>query len=125
TGEYIGIVSHEVGKPLGSLRGVDFRRDDQGNVITSNGTMLGGEIVTYGSAVPTKTGGWLNTVNFKGFRLFTQVDFKAGHKLISNSNFNWYRHGLHKATLEGREGGVIYPSVTPTGEPNTTPVLPG
>lgn len=125
TGEFIGIVSHEVGKPLGSLRGVDFRRDDQGNVVTANGTMLGGEIVTYGSAVPTNTGGWLNTLNFKGFRLFTQVDFKAGHKLISNSNFNWYRHGLHKATLEGREGGVIYPSVTPEGEPNTTPVLPG
>jgi TonB-linked SusC/RagA family outer membrane protein len=125
TGEYIGIVSHEVGLPLGSVRGVDFRRDDQGNVVTSNGTMLGGEIVTYGSAVPTHTGGWLNTLNFKGFRLFTQVDFKAGHKLISNSNFNWYRHGLHKATLEGREGGVIYPSVTPEGEPNTTAVVPG
>jgi len=125
TGEYIGIVSHEVGKPLGSLRGVDFRRDDQGNVVTSNGTMLGGNIVTYGSAVPTHTGGWLNTLNFKGFRLFTQVDFKAGHKLISNSNFNWYRHGLHKATLDGREGGVVYPSVTPEGDPNTTAVVPG
>ncbi|MCJ8164052.1 SusC/RagA family TonB-linked outer membrane protein [Pontibacter sp. E15-1] len=125
TGEYIGIVSHEVGLPLGSLRGVDFRRDDQGRVITSDGRMLGGNIVTYGSAVPTHTGGWLNTVNFKGFRLFTQVDFKAGHKMISNSNFNWYRHGLHKATLDGREGGVIFPSVTPEGEPNTTAVLPG
>ncbi|PRY16367.1 TonB-linked SusC/RagA family outer membrane protein [Pontibacter ummariensis] len=125
TGEYIGIVSHEVGMPLGSLRGVDFRRDEQGRIVTSQGRMLGGEIVTYGSAVPTHTGGWLNTFNFKGFRLFAQVDFKAGHKLISNSNFNWYRHGLHKATLEGREGGVIFPSVTPEGEPNTTAVIPG
>ncbi|WP_161888897.1 SusC/RagA family TonB-linked outer membrane protein [Pontibacter russatus] len=125
TGEYTGIVSHEVGKPLGSLRGVDFRRDEQGRVVTSNGNMLGGDIVTYGSAIPTHTGGWLNTLNFKGFRFFTQVDFKAGHKLISNSNFNWYRHGLHKATLPGREGGVIYPSVTPEGDPNTTPVVPG
>ncbi|WP_237143961.1 SusC/RagA family TonB-linked outer membrane protein [Pontibacter pamirensis] len=125
TGEFIGIVSHEVGMPLGSVRGVDFRRDENGQIITSNGNMLGGDIVTYGSAIPTHTGGWLNTINFKGFRFFTQVDFKAGHKLISNSNFNWYRHGLHKATLDGREGGVIYPSVTPEGDPNTTAVLPG
>lgn len=124
TGEYVGIVSHEVGKPLGSLRGVDFRRDEQGRVVLSDGRMLGGDIITYGSAVPTHTGGWLNTINYKGFRLFTQVDFKAGHKLISNSNFNWYRHGLHKATLEGREGGVVYDGVTQEGAPNTTAVDP-
>ncbi|SDL93070.1 TonB-linked outer membrane protein, SusC/RagA family [Catalinimonas alkaloidigena] len=125
TGEFIGIVSHEVGKPLASLRGVDFRRDANGNVVTSDGRMLGGELVTYGSAIPTHIGGWLNTINFKGFRLFAQIDFKSGHKMLSNSNFNWYRHGLHKATLEGREGGVVFPSVTPEGEPNTTAVLPG
>ncbi|MHA6246773.1 SusC/RagA family TonB-linked outer membrane protein [Pontibacter sp. CAU 1760] len=126
TGEFIGIVSHEVGMPLGSLRGVDFRRNEAtGQVVTSNGNMLGGNIITYGSAIPTHTGGWLNTINFKGFRFFTQIDFKAGHKMISNSNFNWYRHGLHKETLYGREEGVIYPSVTPEGDPNTTAVLPG
>ncbi len=122
-GAFIGYVSHEVGKPLASLRGFDYRRDDQGRILTSNGRFSQGNLVTYGSAIPTHTGGWLNTVNYKGFRLFAQIDFKAGHKLISNSNFNWYRHGLHKASLVGREGGVVMEgAVNADGTPNATPV---
>ncbi|RDC62408.1 SusC/RagA family TonB-linked outer membrane protein [Adhaeribacter pallidiroseus] len=122
-GAFIGYVSHEVGKPLASLRGFDYKRDDQGRILTTNGRFAQGNLVTYGSAIPTHTGGWLNTVNFKGFRLFAQVDFKAGHKLISNSNFNWMRHGLHKASLIGREGGVVMEgAVNADGTPNATPV---
>jgi hypothetical protein len=122
SGEFIGTVSQEVGKPLASLRGFDYRRDAQGRIITSNGQFLQGGQVTFGSAVPTHTGGWINTLTFKGIRLFTQVDFKAGHKLISNSNFNFTRHGLHKMSLVGREGGVIMDAVNADGSPNTTPV---
>ncbi len=123
TGEFIGIVSEEVGKPMGSLRGVDYRRDDKtGQVITASGRFLAGNIITYGTAVPPQTGGWLNTVTFRGLRLFTQVDFKAGHKLMSNSNFNFMREGLHKGSLVGREGGVIFPGVNEDGTPNTTAV---
>lgn len=122
TGEFIGIVSHEVGQPLASLRGFDYRRDDQGRVVTSAGRFLQGNLRTFGSAVPTHTGGWLNTLTWKGLRLFTQVDFKAGHKLISNSNFNWYRHGLHKASLVGRQGGVVMDAANADGTPNTTAV---
>jgi TonB-linked SusC/RagA family outer membrane protein len=122
TGEFIGIVSHEVGQPLASLRGFDYRRDDQGRILTSAGRFLQGDLRTFGSAVPTHTGGWLNTLTYKGIRLFAQIDFKAGHKLISNSNFNWYRHGLHKASLVGREGGVVMDAVNADGTPNTTAV---
>ena len=122
-GAFIGYVSHEVGKPLASLRGFDFRRDDQGRILTTNGRFAQGNLVTYGSAIPTHTGGWLNTVTFKGIRLFTQVDFKSGHKLISNSNFNWMRHGLHKASLVGREGGVVMEgAVNADGSANTVAV---
>ncbi|HLL43050.1 MAG TPA: hypothetical protein VK369_07910, partial [Segetibacter sp.] len=78
--------------------------------------------VNYGSAVPPHTGGWLNTLTYKGIRIFTQIDFKAGHKLISNSNFNFMREGLHKGSLVGREGGVVFPGVNSDGAPNTTAV---
>src|SRR5690606_4515376 len=122
TGEYVGMVSHEVGQPMASLRGVDYLRNDQGEIITSNGLFLPGSIVTYGSAIPPHTGGWLNTFTYKGIRLFTQIDFKAGHKMISNSNFNWTRHGLHKNSLVGRENGVVFPGVNSDGSPNTTAV---
>jgi TonB-linked SusC/RagA family outer membrane protein len=122
TGEYIGIVSQEVGEAMGSLRGVDYKRDAQGRIITANGRFLAGDIVTYGSAVPKYTGGWLNTVNYKGFRVFAQIDFKGGHKMISNSNFNFTREGLHQGSLVGREGGVIFDAVNADGTPNTTAV---
>lgn len=122
TGEYIGFVSHEVGLPMGSLRGVDYKRDEQGRVITSNGRFLAGNIITYGSAIPKHIGGWLNTVTYKGIRFFAQIDFKAGHKMMSNSNFNFMREGLHKASLVGREGGVIFPGVNVDGTPNTKAV---
>ncbi len=122
TGEYVGVVSHEVGSPMSSLRGVDYRRNEQGEILTANGLFLPGDIVTYGSAIPPHTGGWLNTFTYKDIRIFAQIDFKAGHKMISNSNFNWTRHGLHQNTLVGREGGVVFDGVEDDGTANTTPV---
>lgn len=122
TGEFIGIVSHEVGKPMASLRGVDYLRNERGEIVTSNGLFLPGSLVTYGSAIPPHTGGWLNTITYRGIKFFVQIDFKAGHKMISNSNFNFMRHGLHKNTLVGRETGVVFPGVNADGTPNATAV---
>ena len=106
SGEFFGNVSHEVGKPLASLRGFDYKRNASGQILTQGGLFQQGKIETYGSAIPKYVGGWLNTINYKGFRLFAQVDFKAGHKIMSNSNLNFIREGLHKETLAGRETGV-------------------
>lgn len=39
--------------------------------------------------------------------------------MLSGTNFNAVRHGLHKMTLEGREGGVIGDGVNINGERNT------
>jgi hypothetical protein len=47
------------------------------------------------------------------------VDFKLGGKMISGTNFNAVRHGLHKMTLEGREGGVVGEGVSVNGGKNT------
>ncbi len=35
------------------------------------------------------------------------IDYKLGGKLLSGTNFNAVRHGLHKRTLEGRESGFV------------------
>ncbi|MDT0645370.1 SusC/RagA family TonB-linked outer membrane protein [Zunongwangia sp. F260] len=123
--ELIGNVSHEVGMPMASLRGRDYLRDEEGNIITVEGRFQAGDLITYGSAIPKHVGGWINNINYKGFSFFSQVDFKAGHKMLSNSNFNWTRHGLHKMSLEGRDGGVVMDAVNPDGTPNTTPVEAG
>jgi hypothetical protein len=121
-GEFFGTVSHEVGMPLASLRGFDYKRDIKGDIIVANGKFLQGNIVTFGSAIPKLVGGWLNTINVKGFRIFTQIDFKSGHKILSNSNLNFMRHGLHKASLAGRETGVIFAGVNADGTPNSVAV---
>ena len=40
--------------------------------------------------------------------------------MLSGTNFNAYRHGLHQATLVGREGGVVGVGVNQAGTTNTT-----
>ncbi len=121
-GQHLGLVSHEVGQPLGSVRGFDYKRDEQGRILTSGGKPLQGELTNFGSAIPRWTGGWLNTFTYKGLRIFTQVDFKAGGVIFSNSNFNFLRHGLSKQSLVGRGGGVVFDGVNADGSPNTTAV---
>ena len=49
----------------------------------------------------------MNNLNFKGVDLAVLVDYKLGHKMLSGTNFNAIRHGLHKMTLEGRETGFV------------------
>ncbi|NIJ54077.1 SusC/RagA family TonB-linked outer membrane protein [Dyadobacter arcticus] len=122
TGEFFGIVSHEVGKPLASLRGFDYKRDTQGRIITSGGLPQQGNLMTYGSAIPKWVGAWVNTINVKGVRIGTQIDFKAGNKVLSNSNLNFLREGLSKPSLVGREGGVLLEGVAADGSPNATRV---
>jgi hypothetical protein len=72
----------------------------------------------FGSALPKWVGGFLNTVNYKGVSLSVFVDYKLGGKMLSGTNFNAIRHGLHKRTLEGREGGVKGVGVDASGNPN-------
>ncbi|MCE7060431.1 SusC/RagA family TonB-linked outer membrane protein [Dyadobacter sp. CY343] len=122
SGEFFGIVSHEVGKPLASLRGFDYKRDDQGRIITSGGLPQQGNLTTFGSAIPKWVGAWVNTFNVKGIRIGTQIDFKAGNKILSNSNLNFLREGLSKPSLVGREGGVLLEGVKADGSPNDTRV---
>jgi len=121
-GQYFGIISHEVGLPLASVRAFDYKRDAKGNILTAGGKPLLGELKTYGSAIPKWTGGWTNSISYKAFRIFTQIDFKAGAVVLSNSNFNFLRHGLSKASLEGREEGVVFKGYNADGTPNSIAV---
>jgi len=118
----LGTLTHEVGKPLGSLRVYDYKRDTKGNIVVSSGLPLQGNKITVGSGIPKWTGSWTNTITWKGFRIFAQVDFKAGFKVISATNYNEMRFGLTKGTLLGREGGIVMNAVNTDGSKNTTSV---
>jgi outer membrane receptor protein involved in Fe transport len=116
-----GEVRQIVGMEMGQIAGFGYKRDATGQMIFgANGIPLRTpDLITYGSALPKWTGGFTNSFNYKDVLFSFLIDFKLGNKMLSGTNFNAYRHGLHKATLEGREGGVIGKGVDANGNPNT------
>ena len=128
-GERITIGSHPfngevrdvVGEEMGQIAGYGYAKDAKGQrIFQTNGIPLRTpDLVLFGSALPRWTGGFLNTFNYKGINLSVFIDYKLGNKILSGTNFNAIREGLHKITLEGREGGVTGVGVDPDGNPNT------
>jgi hypothetical protein len=108
---------------MGQIAGYGYARDSSTGqmIFQSNGLPLRtADFVLFGSGLPKWTGGFFNSFNFKGIYLTILIDYKLGGKMLSGTNFNATRHGLHKRTLEGRETGyVIGDGVTQTGEKNT------
>ncbi len=115
-----GELRQVVGQEMGQIYGFGFRRDAQGRMMFGgNGIPLRTtDLISYGSALPKWVGGFTNTFNYKGINLSFLIDFKLGNKMLSGTNFNAVRHGLHKMTLDGRDGGVLGVGVNDKGETN-------
>ena len=109
-----------VGKEMGQIAGFGYRRDVNGNkVFGTNGLPLRTpDLILFGSALPEWVGGFTNSFDYKGFNISFLIDFKLGNMMLSGTNFNLVRHGLHKMTLEGREGGVVGDGVDVNGSKN-------
>jgi len=109
-----------VGEEMGQIAGFGYKRDATGQqIFGSNGLPLRTpDLITFGSALPKWTGGITNTFNYKGIAFSFLIDFKLGNKMLSGTNFNAVRHGLHKMTLEGRESGVVGKGVDINGNVN-------
>jgi hypothetical protein len=110
-----------VGEEMGQIAGFGYLRDAQGRkVFGANGLPLRTpDLINFGSALPKWIGGINNSFNYKGISMSFLIDFRLGGKMLSGTNFNAVRHGLHKMTLEGREGGVVGDGVNQAGEVNT------
>lgn len=124
TGTHVfnGETRHVVGEEMGQIAGYGYARDEKTGqqIFQSNGLpQRTTDFVLFGSALPKWVGGFLNTINYKGFNLSVFIDYKLGGKMLSGTNFNAIRHGLHKRTLEGRVGGVKGVGVDAAGNPNT------
>jgi TonB-linked SusC/RagA family outer membrane protein len=111
-----GFVQQIVGEEMGQIVGYGYKRDDgsvnpdnKGKIVyaPSGLPIRTAGLIPFGSALPKWTGGIMNSLTYKGIVASILIDFKLGGKLLSGTNFNAYRHGLHKATLVGREGGVL------------------
>ena len=116
-----GEVRHVVGEEMGQIAGYGYARDDKGQrIFQANGLPLRtSNLVLFGSALPKWIGGFLNTFNYKGINLSFLLIIKLGNKMLSGTNFNAIRHGLHKMTLEGRVDSVVGDGVNTAGGVNT------
>ena len=124
TADFSGELRQVVGKPMGQLYGFGYMRDAQGRQIfdVGNGRPLRTtDQIAFGSAIPLWVGGITNSFNIKGVEVSFLIDFKLGHKMISGTNHNAWRHGLSKETLVGRDVNyVIGNGVNLNGQVNAT-----
>jgi TonB-linked SusC/RagA family outer membrane protein len=123
-GIYVGDLRQVVGQELGQLYTFGYQRNAQGQIV-HDGAGLPVRTpapVSFGSALPKYIGGITNTFDYKGLNLSFLVDFKYGGKMISGTNLNVFRHGLHKETLLGRgdaDNRMVGAGVNAQGEANT------
>ncbi len=115
-----GELRQVVGEEMGLIYGFGYKRDDQGRqIFGANGLPLRTpDLISFGSALPKWVGGITNAINVGNLSFSFLIDFKLGNKMLSGTNFNAVRHGLHKITLEGRENGVTGQGVNEKGETN-------
>jgi TonB-linked SusC/RagA family outer membrane protein len=116
-----------VGQEIGLIYGFGYKRDANGAIVhgTNGVPQRTADLISYGSALPKWVGGITNGFNYKGLSVSALIDFKLGNMMLSGTNFNAVRHGLHKMTLPGRDsGGIVGVGVNEKGEPNAVKALP-
>ncbi|MCM8567804.1 SusC/RagA family TonB-linked outer membrane protein [Gramella jeungdoensis] len=124
---------HQLNGEWGQIRGAGIRRTDDGTpVVTEGGLFVVDQNQFFGSILPDFTGGVLNQIRYKDFRLAASIDFQKGGKFFSLSE-NWGSYsgltaetaGLNDRGNPQRDpvedgGGVHVVGVTTDGAPVDT-----
>jgi TonB-linked SusC/RagA family outer membrane protein len=130
--EFLGEIHYTEGLAMNQLYTRTYRRNTKGEIVVgNNGRILesqGGPLNTgyfpVGSSIPKFTGGWSNTFTYKNLSVGVHIDYKFGGTVLSSTLLNMSRQGHSKLSLQGREGGYIFPAVyESTGLPNTTAIV--
>lgn len=109
-----------VGKSITQIMAYDYLRTADGKIIIgSDGIPKRGALKPMGSTLPKFYGGFSNSFTYKNFILSFLIDYKFGQKILSATENYSYVSGFNKATLPGRENGVIADGVQEGGNPNT------
>ena len=99
-------VGAEVGENYGVIKGSDFKRTADGQVIINAETGLpevDDKLHVLGNASWDWTGGFYSTFTYKNFKLSAGFDVKVGADLFSMSMRSAFETGKAMETLEGRE----------------------
>lgn len=126
-------VNGVVGGSYGQIIGSGFTRDKSGNIVVDDtGMPIVNNTVNLGSMLPSYTGGFTNSVNYKGFTLAFSLDFQKGGKFVSVTQQNLNGSGLGAETVGNNAkgnpvrnavadgGGTLVAGVHEDGTPNTT-----
>ena len=131
--EFLGEIRYTEGLAMNQLYTRTYRRNAKGQIVVAdNGRLLESNtnppgITTgfnpVGSSIPKFTGGWTNDFTYKNLTLGVFIDYKFGGTVLSSTLLNMTRQGHSKLSLEGREGGLIFPAVyASSGLPNTSAI---
>lgn len=100
----------KVGGSTGDMYGFGFVRNEDGKIIydAKTGLPVRPQEETYqGNAYADWKGGWMNSINYKGWNLGVTIDGSFGGKLYSQSYHKMMEHGHLNESLMGRENGYI------------------
>ncbi|MDR3217681.1 MAG: SusC/RagA family TonB-linked outer membrane protein [Dysgonamonadaceae bacterium] len=93
-----------VGRSFGTLYGLDWKRDENGNVLVdSNGRTIEEQGVFLGDVSPDWIGGWRNAFRVGRLEFACLFDFKKGGVLWSKSASQSSADGQSLASLQGRD----------------------
>jgi TonB-linked SusC/RagA family outer membrane protein len=129
--EFLGEIRYTEGLAMNQLYTRTYRRNakgeivvgDNGRLLESQGGPVGNGFFPVGSSIPKFTGGWTNTFTYKNLSLGIHIDYKFGGTVLTSTLLNMTRQGHSKLSLQGREGGLIFPAVyASSGLPNTTAI---
>ncbi len=121
------------GQPLGTIRGLGFKYDDNGNkVINSSGYYVAEADQIIGDQNPDWTGGITNSLSYKNLSLSFLIDMQNGGDVFSLDTYYGRATGLTANSAGLNElgnpvrdpvadgGGVLNEGVTEDGQANTT-----
>ena len=121
-----GFTEHRLGMAAYQVMVYDFKRDaSKGNALVLNPSgfpQAADNLIAAGTSIHPTTGGWNNSFNYKDFNLEFLIDYKYGGYIYSGTNARAYASGLHKETLNGREGGITVSGVDDAGNPVTNTI---
>lgn len=124
-GDAVYLIKVDEGSSYGDVYVRGWQRDDQGRrLVDDDGspTLTDGTNVFVGNYNPDFMAGLSNTFKYKAFSLSFLIDHRQGGVVISGTQALIDADGHSKASLQGRNGGIVLDGVTHDGGKNTTPV---
>lgn len=124
-GDNVYLVMVEEGRSYGDMYVRGWQTDEQGRKLVENdGTpiLTDGLDVYIGNYNPDYTAGLTNTFSYKDFSLRFLIDHRQGGAVISGTQALIDAYGHSRASLNGRESGIVLDAYTRDGQRNEQPI---